>query len=300
MFCTGSYADATTEACTDIDYLMRLWPIFVMTLTLKFQGQMCNLLYLSQKCSDCPETKSKHINLNLGLKCGFDLGHDLDLEVSRSNMEFAISQRKIVRLPQNEKVNIPIYLKASNVTIGFDLGHDLDLEFSRSNMQFPISLPKMARMPPNEKQTYRLNSRPQMWPSDLTLAMIFFLNFQGQIWNLLYFNQKWSDYHEIKSKKNIDWSLECDQWVWPLPWPWHLNFQGQMWSWPFDDQGSGVRIYQIVTWVTSDVGVPPTHLGTYIIHKRCACVWRPLGARIMEISIYFTQDISVVIQGNSI
>ena len=50
------------------------------------------------------------------------------------------------------------------MTIGFDLGHDLDLEFSRSNMEFPISQPKVVRLPRNEKQTYRLNSRPQMWP----------------------------------------------------------------------------------------------------------------------------------------
>ena len=34
---------------------------------------------------------------------GFDLGHDLDLDFSRSNMEFAISQPKMVRLPRNEK-----------------------------------------------------------------------------------------------------------------------------------------------------------------------------------------------------
>ena len=50
------------------------------------------------------------------------------------------------------------------MTIGFDLGHDLDLELSRSNMEFPISQPKVVRLPWNEKQTYRLNSRPQMWP----------------------------------------------------------------------------------------------------------------------------------------
>ena len=50
------------------------------------------------------------------------------------------------------------------MTIGFDLGHDLDLEFSRSNMEFPISQPKVVRLLRNEKQTYRLNSRPQMWP----------------------------------------------------------------------------------------------------------------------------------------
>ena len=34
---------------------------------------------------------------------GFDLGHDLDLEFSRSNIEFAISQPKMVRFPRNEK-----------------------------------------------------------------------------------------------------------------------------------------------------------------------------------------------------
>ena len=33
----------------------------------------------------------------------FDLGHNLDLEFSRSNMEFAISQLKMVWLPRNEK-----------------------------------------------------------------------------------------------------------------------------------------------------------------------------------------------------
>ena len=58
---------------------------------------------------------------------------------------------------------------------------DLDLDFSRENMEFAISQPKMVRLPRNEKQTYRLNSRAQMWPSSLTLAMTLTLNFQGQI-----------------------------------------------------------------------------------------------------------------------
>ena len=34
---------------------------------------------------------------------GFDLGHDLDVELSRSNIEFAIPQPKMVRLPRNKK-----------------------------------------------------------------------------------------------------------------------------------------------------------------------------------------------------
>ena len=36
-----------------------------------------------------------------------------------------------------------------------------------------ISQPKVARLPRNEKQTYRLNSRPQMWPMGLTLTFEF-------------------------------------------------------------------------------------------------------------------------------
>ena len=104
-----------------------------------------------------------------------------------------------------------------------DFRHDLDLDFSMSNMEFPISQPKMVRLPWNENQTYRLNSRAQMWPSGLTLAMTLTLNFQGQIQNLLYLSQKWFDCHETKSK-HIDWTLglKCDHrvWLWPWPWPW--------------------------------------------------------------------------------
>ena len=85
---------------------------------------------------------------------GFDIGHDPDLEFSRSNIEFAISHPKMVRLPRNEKQTYRLNSRASNVTIRFDLGHDLDLEFSRSNMEFPISWPKVVRLPRNEKQTY--------------------------------------------------------------------------------------------------------------------------------------------------
>ena len=70
-----------------------------------------------------------------------------------------------------------------------DCRRDLDLEFSRSNMEFAISQPKMVRLPRNEKQIY--------W---MTMTV-------------------------------------------PILWP-----------------RSGVRICQIVTGVTSDVGVPSTHL----------------------------------------
>ena len=93
-------------------------------------------------------------------------------------------------------------------------------------MEFALSQPKMVRLPRNKKQTYRLNSRPQMWPSDLTLALIFTVNFQGQIWNLLWLKQKCLDYHETKSK-HFDWTLgtECVRQILPWPWPWSLIFK---------------------------------------------------------------------------
>ena len=83
----------------------------------------------------------------------------------------------------------------------------------------------MVRLPRNKKQTYRLISRPQMWPSGLTLAMKLNLNFQGQIWNWLYLC-KWSDCHETKSK-HICWTLglKCDHQIWPWLWPWPWIFK---------------------------------------------------------------------------
>ena len=75
-------------------------------------------------------------------------------------------------------------------------------------MEFPISQPKVVRLPRNEKQTYRLNSRAQMWPSGLTLAMTLTLNFQGQIWNFLYISAK-SGPIATKRKANISIELQA-------------------------------------------------------------------------------------------
>ena len=98
-------------------------------------------------------------------------------------------------------------------------------------MELAISQPKMVRLPRNEKQTHRLNSRLQMGPWGLTLAMTLTFNFQGQIWNWLYLCQKWTDCHETKSE-HIDWTLglKCDHQVWHWPWPWPWIFKGQIWN----------------------------------------------------------------------
>ena len=49
----------------------------------------------------------------------FDLGHDLDLEFSRSNIEFPISQPKVVWLPWNEKQTFRLNYRPQMWPMGF-------------------------------------------------------------------------------------------------------------------------------------------------------------------------------------
>ena len=159
-----------------------------MTLTLTFQGQIWNLLYLNQKWSDCHETESRHIDLIQGLKC--------DHRVWPWPWSW----------PWISKVKYMIcYISAKNG---------------------PIATKRDEKC--------RLNSRPQMFPSGFTLAMTLTLNFQGQIWNLLYLSQKWSDCHKTKSK-HINWTHQWSK-MWlvglTLTMTLTLNFEGQMWPWP--------------------------------------------------------------------
>ena len=96
-------------------------------------------------------------------------------------------------------------------------------------MEFAFSQPKMVQWPQKEKLTYRLNSRPWMCPSDFTLAMTLTLNFQGQIYNLLYLCQKWLDCQEIKGKHTFcTLGLKCDHEIWPWPWPSIFKFKYEL------------------------------------------------------------------------
>ena len=65
---------------------------------------------MKQKANISIELKASNVTI------GFDLGHDLILEFSRSNMELAISQPKMVRLPRNENGRIVTKRKA-NISI---------------------------------------------------------------------------------------------------------------------------------------------------------------------------------------
>ena len=184
-----------------------------MTLTLNFQGQISNWLYLSQKWSDCHETKSKHTNWALGFKC--------DHQVwpwpwpwpwiFKVKCRIGYISAKNGAIATKQKANISIDLTTSNMTIGFDLGHDLDLEFSRSNAELAITLPKMVLLPQNEKETHQLNSRPQMWPSDLTLTWPWPWIFKVK-YEICYISTK-SGPIAMKQKANLSiwtWGLKCD------------------------------------------------------------------------------------------
>ena len=109
-----------------------MWPsslTLAMTLTLHFQGQMWNLLYLCQKWFDCHETKSKHIDWTLRLKCD----HQIWPWPSPWHWIFKVKygicyiSTKSGPIATKRKANISIELQSSNVTNGFDLDHDLDI-----------------------------------------------------------------------------------------------------------------------------------------------------------------------------
>ena len=82
-----------------------MWPSSVtlaMALTLTFQGQIRNSLYISANNGLIAMKQKANTSIELQVS-NVTIRCDLDLEFSRSNMKFAISQPKVVRLPRNEK-----------------------------------------------------------------------------------------------------------------------------------------------------------------------------------------------------
>ena len=75
---------------------------------------------------------------------------------------------------------------------------------------------------------YWLNSRPWMFPSDLTLAMTLTLNFQGQMWNLQYQPK----IVRLPRTEKQTYCLYSRPWIWPwdltLAMTLTLSFQGQI------------------------------------------------------------------------
>ena len=179
---------------------------------MNFQGQIWNLLYLSQKWSDCHETKSKHIDWTLDLRCDhwvwpwpwpwpwiFKIKYGI-CYISGKNSPITTKR----------KANISIGLKASHVTNGFDLGCDLDLWI------------------------FKVKCDLDLWQHSWLWSRIFMVKF----WNSCI--SEWEDWLTLyKGGRSKSF----------------MTMTGTIWS-----PRSGVRIYQIVTGVTSDVGVSSNHL----------------------------------------
>ena len=175
-----------------------------MTLTLNFQGQIWNLLYLCQKWSDCYKTKKNPTYwLNsmpqMVPTIRLDLHHDLHLEFSRSNVELAISHSKMVQLPWNKS-------KHMDWTLGLKCGHQI--------LHWP-------------------------WPWVWIFKVKFGICYISAKNDLIAAKRNVHIKNELKASMTIKFDLGNDLERW------------------------GVGIYQIVTGVSSDVGVPLTPLVLY-------------------------------------
>ena len=145
-----------------------------------------------------------------------------------------------------------------------------------------MSQPKMVRLPRNEKQTYRLNSRSQMRTMGLTLVMT--LTFEFSRWNVTLTFDHMHGFDQGYLWSNFEIAVSQNGWT-----DWHLTKEvgGRSFMtmtvtiwWP----RSGVRIYQIVTRVTSDVDVSSTHLTC--IDIRILHISYRFCRMVMDISLY--------------
>ena len=100
-----------------------------LTLTLNFQGQIWNWLYLCQKWSDCHETKSEHIDWTLGLKCDHQIWHWPWPWpwIFKGKYEIWYISTKSGPIATRRKANISFWTLGLKFDNGFDLGHDLDI-----------------------------------------------------------------------------------------------------------------------------------------------------------------------------
>ena len=125
----------------------QLWPsglTFAMTLTLNFEGQIWNLLCLCQKSSDCHETKSKHIDWTLGLKCDHQIWPWPWPWPWYFKVKYGISciSTKSGPIAMKQKATYPFNSKPRMWPMGLTLAVTLTYELSRSNVILTIWWPR--------------------------------------------------------------------------------------------------------------------------------------------------------------
>ena len=231
-----------------------------MTLTFNFQCQIWNLLYLSQKWSDCHETKTKHSDWNLGLKCDyriwpcpwpwpwiFKVKYRI-CNISAKNLSDCHQTRsKHIDWTQGLKCDHQVWPWPWPWPWIFKIKYEICYISAKSGLIATKRKPSISI---------------ELQDSNVTIG--FDLDYDLDIWML---------------------KIKCDLNLWPHTWPWPWILMVKFWNsciselegwltlhkgcgsrsfmtmtvtiwWP----SSGVWIYQIVIGVTSVVGMPSTHL----------------------------------------
>ena len=109
------------------------------------------------------------------------------------------------------------------VTFNLDLNHDLDLGFSRSNFEKVVSQEWDGRLTWNERGVSRFNVGHVLWLSTFTSPMTFALDFQGQIFKMLYLRNGMANWHGTKGmwvNRMLHPLCNFQLWLQPWPWPW--------------------------------------------------------------------------------
>ena len=118
------------KANISIDLKTSMWPsglTFAMTLTLNFQVQIWNWLYLCQKWSDCHGTKSEHFDWTLGLKCNHQIWPWPWPWIFKVKYQICYISTKSGPIAMRWKANISIWTLGLKFDNGFDLDRDLDI-----------------------------------------------------------------------------------------------------------------------------------------------------------------------------
>ena len=244
----------------------QMWPLgltLAMTLTLNFQSQIQNLLYLSQKWYDCHKNEKHTYQLNSRAQMwpsGLTLAMTLTLNLQGQIQNLLYLSQKLSDCHETKSKHI-------DWTLGLKCDHRVWLWPWPWPWIFKVKYRICYISAQNGEIASKRKANISIEPLASNVTNGFELDHNLDLWIL---------------------KVKCDLDLWPHRWPWPWIFMVKFWnscisewegsltlhkggsSWSFMTMimtiwwpRSGVWIYQVVTGVTSVVGVPSTHLVTF-------------------------------------
>ena len=201
-----------------------MWPpdlTLAMTLTLNFQGQMRNWLYICQKWSDCHETKSKHISWTLDIK------YDQQIWpwpwpwpwIFKVKYEICYISTKSGLIVTKQKANISIWTLGLKCDNGFDLGHDIDIWIFKvlCDLDHLVTKVRCKDLPDSDRGDFRCRRAvdSSSFQNNCHIS-------QGQWAKLVWLVPTSFSFSELLSyQTNTHWSIyflhpELTQWLWEM------------------------------------------------------------------------------------